>query len=186
MCTQPDQCLRHASKARSDLLSNLVSKYHKNLTIKASSIVGEIYAEEVVQDVWEILARGEVCLDDINSINHWLQRVVKNRSLNLNKRESRTVPLDYSGSDLFRSSNSLQSVDFRFTEYSTEDMLIGAQKLDALLDSWEALSPVQQRVIELRYSRDYSYHEIASELSMTLSNTKVSLHRAKAKLLSSN
>lgn len=173
------------SQVKSDLLSKLVTTYHQKLTITAANIVGEIYAEEIVQDVWESLARGDVCLEDIQSISHWLYRVVTNKSLNRSKREIRSLSLEQLNSEFSSKLNVMKHNDPTMLEHSPEEIILGAQMVTALVSSWESLPNVQQRAIELRYFAGYSYAQIASELRMTISNTKVSLHRAKAKLLSS-
>lgn len=173
------------SKDKNDLLATLVMKYHKKLTAKAASIVGEVYAEEIVQDVWESLAKGDVCLDDIDSISSWLHRVVINRSLNRNKREIRSISLEHINPQLSTELNTGRLYELTFSEETPEQTLVGDERVSALVASWDSLSHTQQRAMELRYFKDYSYVEIASELSLTLSNIKVSLHRAKSKLYSS-
>lgn len=185
MVVRSNQHSGHISEKKCDLLSNLVTSYHRQLTNRAANIVGEIYAEEIVQDVWESLARGDVCLDEIQSISHWLNRVVINKSLNRNKRELRSLSLDQLDSEYSSKLSFTQLNDLTLLEHSPEDIILGEQMITTLVLSWESLPNVQQRAIELRYFADYSYAQIASELRMTVSNTKVSLHRAKIKLLSS-
>lgn len=168
----------------SESLENLVLKFHKKLTIKAASIVGDIYAEEVVQEVWELLVRGDVCIKDIHSTYQWLMRVVTNKAINRSVREAKFLSYDQISADQLVPNRVLGGYELKYYEPSPEELLNGAQKMKAIINTWELLSELQQRVLELRYVKDFSYAQISAELSLSLSNTKVSLHRAKSKLIS--
>jgi RNA polymerase sigma-70 factor (ECF subfamily) len=167
-----------------DSLENLVLKFHNKLTMKAACIVGDIYAEEVVQEVWELLVRGDVSIKDIRSTYHWLMRVVTNKAINRSVREARLLSYDQISAGRLMPNKVVGGYELKHYEPSPEELLTEAQKMTALINTWEVLSELQQKVLELRYVKDFTYAQISSELSLSLSQTKVSLHRAKTKLIS--
>lgn len=183
MSAKSNQSINDESENNRKLLANLVEQYHKKLTFKAASIVGDIYAEEIVQDVWETLVSGDVNLFDINSISHWLHRVVINKSLNRNKRENKVISLEQLTSNTCVTSKSQQMEIAIIDEASPEDILVGTQKVRAIASSWDALPETQKRALELRLFKGYSYQMIADELCITVSNAKVIIHRARSKVI---
>ncbi len=62
---------------------------------------------------------------------------------------------------------------------SAEDQLINEQNLAKLLQHIKKLKPHYQEIINLRYFKELSYAEIASELNEPVNNVKVKLLRAK-------
>jgi len=60
-----------------------------------------------------------------------------------------------------------------------EEILINEQKIIRLREVVEQLKPLYRELIELRYYREFSYEEIAAELSIPVGTVKVRLNRAK-------
>lgn len=60
-----------------------------------------------------------------------------------------------------------------------EDQLIRSQNLDKLLEQIRALKPMYRDIIQLRFFQELSHKEIAAQLSLSVSNVKVRLLRAK-------
>jgi RNA polymerase sigma-70 factor (ECF subfamily) len=64
-----------------------------------------------------------------------------------------------------------------------EEMMINQQKILELRSVVNQLKPRYKTLIELRYYKEYSYEEIASELKIPVGTVKVQLYRAKILLL---
>lgn len=60
-----------------------------------------------------------------------------------------------------------------------EDQLIRSQNLDKLLEQIRTLKPMYRDIIQLRFFQELSHREIAAQLSLSVSNVKVRLLRAK-------
>lgn len=60
-----------------------------------------------------------------------------------------------------------------------EEILINEQKIMRLREVVEQLKPLYRDLIELRYYREFSYEEIAAELSIPVGTVKARLNRAK-------
>jgi RNA polymerase sigma factor (sigma-70 family) len=60
-----------------------------------------------------------------------------------------------------------------------EEILINEQKVLRLREIVEQLKPLYRELIELRYFREFSYEEIAAELSIPIGTVKARLNRAK-------
>ena len=63
-----------------------------------------------------------------------------------------------------------------------EETLINDQKIAVLRDIVNQLKPRYRNLIELRYYKEYSYEEIASELKLPIGTVKAQLYRAKSLL----
>jgi RNA polymerase sigma-70 factor (ECF subfamily) len=63
-----------------------------------------------------------------------------------------------------------------------EDIMINDQKIRRLREVIRQLKPMYRDLIELRYFREYSYEEIASEMNLPIGTVKVRLNRAKSLL----
>ncbi|MDR2979229.1 MAG: sigma-70 family RNA polymerase sigma factor [Bacteroidales bacterium] len=79
--------------------------------------------------------------------------------------------------------------DFNLAEYTIssqqptpEDAIIEKQKIKMMHLAVSQLRPKYKEVVELRYFKELSYEEIATELGVTITNVKVLLFRAKEML----
>lgn len=64
-----------------------------------------------------------------------------------------------------------------------DELMIDRETAAALHSIVKSLKPRYRRLIELRYFEDYSYEEIASELSLPIGTVKARLFRAKVLIL---
>ncbi len=63
-----------------------------------------------------------------------------------------------------------------------EDSYIRSQQRAQLEQYLERMTPRYRRLIELRFFKDYSYEEIATELGLPLGTVKTQIHRAREQL----
>ncbi|QAR31559.1 RNA polymerase sigma factor [Ornithobacterium rhinotracheale] len=76
----------------------------------------------------------------------------------------------------------LRSIDLSSAVPSPEQSLILEQNTEELMSHLAKLPSIYQEIIRLRYLEEKTYNQIAKELSLSLSNVKVRLLRAKALL----
>lgn len=108
----------------------------------------------------------------------WLFKIATNNCVDfIRKKQFSPAPLDYSQENLDNPAVNIQS-DLP----DPEEMLINQQKIDVLQNIINQLKPGYKRLIELRYFREFSYEEIATELKLPIGTVKAQLNRAKALL----
>ncbi|AXT20674.1 sigma-70 family RNA polymerase sigma factor [Flavobacteriaceae bacterium AU392] len=111
--------------------------------------------------------------DETYKFKTWLITISKNIHVDLLRKKKTSISSD-------RDSHVDKQVQNIIDESPTpEDKLITEQNLAKLLRDIKKLKPHYQEVINLRYFRELSYHEISIELNEPMNNIKVKLLRAK-------
>ena len=100
----------------------------------------------------------------------WLTTISKNIHIDLIRKQKRNLKTDENQDAVAKILDDAPSA---------EDQLITEQNLANLLQHLKKLKPHYQEVINLRYFKELSYAEIASELNEPINNVKVKLLRAK-------
>ena len=111
----------------------------------------------------------------------WLYRIALNNSIDF-LRVKNNMP-QYFEEDLY-TSNTTSIIDKSEDnlQRTPEEEIIDKQRLQLLRAAVSELPDRYRRVIELRYYEDLAYEEIAERLSLTLSNVKIQIMRAKQML----
>ncbi len=156
--------------------------FHSSLLNKATLIVGASIAEEIVQDTWLTLIECWNSINDKDSLGSWLHRVVFNKSLNRIKKDKRSVSLEWITSHDGGRTREIENYFLTFND-EPEALLTLQQTLLTLEKQWSCLSAKQQQVCEMRLIHGYPYDRIADSLGVTVSNSKVLLHRARVSML---
>ena len=117
-------------------------------------------ADDVVQDVFVGLRASLTRYTESGSFEAWLRRLTTRASLMRLRAESRRA-VAHSASD-------------PAAELPSPDPILG----DHLSRSIAALPPTLRAVVVLRMIEEYSHEEIATALGLSLSASKVRLHRA--------
>lgn len=105
----------------------------------------------------------------------WLFKIATNNCIDfIRKKHTSPAPIEQLADDLDNLTVNIQS-DLP----DPEEALINDQKIAVLRDIVNQLKPRYRKLIELRYFKEYSYEEIASELNMPLGTVKAQLYRAK-------
>jgi RNA polymerase sigma factor (sigma-70 family) len=108
----------------------------------------------------------------------WLFKIATNNCIDfIRKKQVTPTPIDQSQDDLDNLTVNIQS-DLP----DPEETLINDQKIAVLKDIVNQLKPRYRNLIELRYYKEYSYEEIASELKLPIGTVKAQLYRAKSLL----
>lgn len=108
----------------------------------------------------------------------WLFRIATNNCIDfIRKKQLSPSPIDQAQDDIDNLTVNIQS-DLP----DPEERLINDQKIAVLREIVGQLKPRYRRLIELRYFKEYSYEEIASEMKLPIGTVKAQLFRAKSLL----
>ena len=132
-------------------------------------------AEDVVQEAFLKLMAGADSIEGRSRLATWLYRVAYNASMDRLREGKRTTPVPEEQDDGALPMPSL-FVDFRF---SPEAMLKDAEMRRALDEAIASLPPSLRAAFLLRDVEGLSTAEAAEALSLTETNLKVRLHRAR-------
>lgn len=168
----------------------LVSDYHQTLVTVARAIVGDSVAEEVVQDAWIAIHRSLPAFERRSSLKTWMYTIVSNGAKTRLRKESRTIAvggesdaISYLAASRFHENGHWQEPP-AIWDTSSPDALLEESQLQHCIDfTLTQLSDQQKAVFSLRDVEQYTLEEICNILSLTHSNVRVLLHRARLQLM---
>jgi RNA polymerase sigma-70 factor (ECF subfamily) len=156
-------------------------------------------AEEVVQETWLAVFQGLSRFEERSSLKTWMLRILTNRAKTRGEREGRSVPFSaledrdlvptepavaadrFLPPDHERWPGHWSSAPQRWDALPEQQLL--AQETRAYIDTTIMALPVNQRiVITLRDIDGLSADEVCSMLTISESNQRVLLHRARSKV----
>ncbi len=106
----------------------------------------------------------------------WLFKIANNNCIDfLRKKKSITVSFDNNPSEIGIDNN----ISFKASNLDPEENMIKSQKTIIMRNIVKKLKPRYRNLIELRYFKEYSYEEIATELNLPLGTVKAQLFRAR-------
>ncbi len=184
--------LKQGDKA---LFAELVRDHHRALIALAIPIVGRSEAEEVVQNAWIKAYQAIASFEARAKLRTWLSRIVINESKMLLRRRKRELLF----ADSAAAGDSEQVMTDRFSGRFTgngswrqgpalwhadsPDALLMSDDLNLCLQRLLSVMPDKQRaILEMRDASELSFDEICNNLSISASNARVLLHRARAQL----
>jgi RNA polymerase sigma factor (sigma-70 family) len=107
----------------------------------------------------------------------WLFKIAINNCIDfIRKKRLETLSIDDEGKD--ENSHSF-SDSIRASTLDPEERYIKEQRAKLMRDVTEKINPKYRQLIELRFFKEYSYDEIATELDLPLGTVKAQLFRAK-------
>jgi RNA polymerase sigma-70 factor (ECF subfamily) len=176
--------------------ASLLQMYHSALVRMAMSYVRDRQvAEEVAQETWLGVIRGIDRFRGESSLKTWIFRILTNTAKTRAVRENRSIPLSSLGGDADE-----EAVDpERFFPDGDrwaghwisspgswrelpEEILASREAIARIRAAIDALPPTQQQVISLRDIEGWSSEEVCSLLSISETNQRVLLHRARSKV----
>jgi RNA polymerase sigma-70 factor (ECF subfamily) len=181
-----------SDKARNDLLlvelaksgnekafSSLLNRYRDSIYFMLLKMVNNSSdAEDLTIEAFGKAFRNLDSFTPEFAFSTWLFKIATNNCIDfIRKKQVTPNPIDQLQDDLDNLTVNIQS-DLP----DPEETLINDQKIAVLKDIVSQLKPRYRNLIELRYYKEYSYEEIASELKLPIGTVKAQLYRAKSLL----
>ncbi len=195
-----DAALLEALRAGDEAaFSGLVQQYHGQFLRVASLYVSDqAVAEEVVQETWLGLLRGLDRFEGRSSLKTWLFRILTNIAKTKAVRERRSIPFSALwNADADPDEPSVEPERF-FGEghrwqghwapypqsWSTlpEAQVLSDETRARVEEAIATLPPSQREVITLRDVQGWTSDEVCNSLSLSETNQRVLLHRARSKV----
>lgn len=168
----------------------LISEHHPKMLIVARSIVGDTFAEDVVQEAWASIYRAIGGFEGRSSLSTWMIQIVSNEAKSRLRREKRHDSfgdLDDDGPGIeisgFDAKGHWSSPPRRWDINSPELMLQEDQLKHCIEHTLSTLPDRQKAVFLLRDLEQIALTEIAAMLSLAEGNVRVLLHRARLRLM---
>lgn len=168
----------------------VVQAYHNNMLYVARSIVGTSIADEVIQEAWVSVIKALPKFEGRSSLKTWILRIVSNSAKTRLRKESRSIAVGDAAdmealsvpSERFQE-NGHWSAPPQQWNIATPDALLASNELKTVIYATiDKLPPIQQSIISLRDMEGMAMLEICKVLDITESNSRVLLHRARAKI----
>jgi RNA polymerase sigma-70 factor, ECF subfamily len=177
----------------------LVEMYYASMVrIAMIYVPSEEIAEDVVQETWIAVLKGLDRFEGHSSLKTWVFTILTNRAKTRAQREGRYVPLDLSEepdfeaavpAERFRPPDAPQWAghwlpDQRPESWESvpEDHLLSEETHLTIMRAIDRLAPNQREVIRLRDVEGFTSAEVCNILSLSETNQRVLLHRARSKV----
>jgi RNA polymerase sigma-70 factor, ECF subfamily len=151
-------------------------------------------AEEVLQETWLGVLTGIDAFQGRSSLRTWLFQILLNKARTRSARERRSVPFsvlaaqeagDYDDAverDPFDERGAWRESPRAWTEEDPERLAMGVETRAAIEAAIQDLPEGQRAVITLRDVEGLETEEICNLLGITVTNQRVLLHRARARI----
>tara|TARA_R110002050_G_scaffold1244_2_gene8499 strand:- start:25969 stop:26574 length:606 start_codon:yes stop_codon:yes gene_type:complete len=164
----------------------IVSNYHNLMLSVARAIVGEAFADEVVQDAWISAIKALPKFEGRSSLKTWLLHIVSNGAKSRVRRENRMVSLDDGwqsiSSDKFDNAGHRLDDVLSWDEATPEALLANEQLQAAIEKTFQELPPLQRAALTMYDMEGLKMEEVCNILDISASNARVLLHRARTGL----
>jgi RNA polymerase sigma-70 factor (ECF subfamily) len=161
----------------------IVRRYHARLIFVAKSIVGEAFAEEIVQDAWETVLSSIKGFQQRSALQTWLTQIVINKAKTRRLREARHSSLDLDwqnpDGDAFKVNGGWSKPPHPWHEDSPEALLSSDELQQSIHTQIQQLPDNQRIVIILHDMEGIGFSEICNIIEVSQSNARVLLHRAR-------
>ena len=167
----------------------LIEMYHAMLVRVARMYVSnQATAEDVAAETWLAVLEGIDRFEGRSSLKTWLFRILTNRAKTRGIREGRSLPF----SALEPDEPAVDADRFHGADHNwpghwaaapagfPEERLLAAETRDVIERTIAALPPTQRAVISLRDVEGWSADEVCNALTLSETNQRVLLHRARA------
>ena len=181
-----------SEKARNDLLlvelarggnekafSGLLNRYRDTIYFMLLKMVNNTSdAEDLTIEAFGKAFRNLDSFTPDFAFSTWLFKIATNNCIDfIRKKQVSPSSLNH-----FQDDPESLTINIQSDLPDPEEALINDQKIAVLRDIVKQLKPRYRNLIELRYFKEYSYEEIASELKLPIGTVKAQLFRAKALL----
>ena len=179
--------------------ARLVDQYHASLRRVARLYVSDrAVADEVVQDTWLGVIRGIWAFEGRSSLKTWILRILINRAKTRAGRDRRMLPFACFDAEVEGAQAAVAPEHFQLVDHPTEPShwahhpvdlgtspecrLLAREARQHLQSAIDALPEHQRLVLILRDVEGCSTKEVCNALGFQETNTRVLLHRARAKV----
>lgn len=163
------------------------------LRVARSLVRDPASAEELVQETWLAVLTGLGAFEERSSLRTWLFCILVNKARTRSARDGRTVsfssmaaPADGEGEavdpERFDADGAWRDPPSTWSEENPERLAMGAETRAAIEEAIAALPPNQRAVMTLRDVEGLETDEICNLLSISVTNQRVLLHRARARV----
>ena len=168
-----------AKKGNEKAFASLMNRYRDSIYYMLLKMVNNpADAEDLTIEAFGKAFRNIDSYTPKYAFSTWLFKIASNNCVDfIRKKQGYPTPLDHLQDNLDNVTVNIQS-----DMPDPEESLINRQKIAALKDIVSQLKPRYKKLIELRYYKEYSYEEIASELNLPIGTVKAQLYRAKTLL----
>ncbi len=184
-----DSLLARLRAGEQKAFAELVASYQGAMRAVAFAIVGNRFAEEVVQDSWLAVVRNLDGFQQRSSLKTWLLTITANTAKSKFKQSRREVLLDdlpaphgSVGAERFAADGHWLTPPGSWHSDSPEALLAEDELRECLENTLTSLSEMQRGVLLLRERQGLELDEICNLLELSLSNVRVLLHRARLKV----
>jgi RNA polymerase sigma-70 factor (ECF subfamily) len=170
----------------------VIAQHHSLMLSIARAIVGDTFADDVVQEAWVCVYNNVANFEQRSSLKTWLVTIVSNQAKTRLRKESRQVSLDQLDGEV--SGSYLDGVHFKtdghwqqaVPQWSVEspDALLEEQQLQSCINrTLTLLPPAQKAAFILRDIEQQSFEDICHILAVSAANVRVLVHRARLTLM---
>lgn len=170
----------------------VISQYQELLLNIARAIVGNVFADEIVQESWLSVYKNIASFERRSSLKTWLLTIVSNQAKARLRREKRMVSLEQMDGDLpgsyldnaqFKHDGHWRSAIPHWSNESPEALLEERQLQQCIAKTLMLLPPAQKAAFILRDIEQQSFDDICNILDVSASNVRVLVHRARLALM---
>lgn len=164
----------------------VVGKYHGIMLSVARAIIGEAFADEVVQEAWVSAIKALPSFEGRASLKTWLLQITSNGAKTRLRRESRQLSLDdgWQAEPDYKFDQRGHRIDdvLQWNIDTPEALLENDQLRQVIEDAYQKLPPHQRAVLTMYDMEGIEMSEICNILDISASNARVLLHRARTAL----
>jgi len=171
--------VEEAKKGNEKAFASLMNRYRDSIYYMLLKMVNNPSdAEDLTIEAFGKAFRNIDSYTPRYAFSTWLFMIATNNCIDfVRKKQSSPIPFDQFNDVMDDLTHNIQS-DLP----DPEETLINEQKIVTLRNIVNQLKSPYREIIELRYYKEYSYEEIASELNIPLGTVKAQLYRAKTLL----
>ncbi len=170
----------------------LIKQHQILLTSIARAIIGDTFADDVVQEAWCKVHQHIAGFERRASLRTWLISIVSNEAKSRLRRESRQVSLEqldgeapgsYLDNQRFKSDGHWQNPIPHWGITSPDALLEERQLHKCINKTLQLLPATQKAAFMLRDLEQLPFEEICNILQVSASNVRVLVHRARLTLM---
>jgi RNA polymerase sigma-70 factor (ECF subfamily) len=188
--TQDDALLERLRSGDNAAFRDLIVRYNQRLLIVARAIIGDVFAEDVVQEAWTSIFRAINRFEGRSTLSTWMIQIVSNEAKSRLRKEKRHMNVADTEQLPAALAENRFAVDGHWQippahwELGSPERLLEEDQLRCCIEHTLTLLPENQKaVFMLRDLEQMPLSDIAAQLLLSESNVRVLLHRARFKLL---